>query len=179
MVVSSILKSRDALNHVLNLQRLSLANYLQCAKPWTRETDCKLSKIVSAIAAVQMQNAARVSELLIERYGRIDLGTFPAHFTGLNDLSINYAVPRVADDIERMIRDLRSSEDVLRGDRAAWHLVKGILRDEKRHLEMLWNEYHLSVANCGYSHGAPHFRSRRRGMAPPHWTHRRLRQEGS
>lgn len=165
MTVSSILKSRDALNHVLKLQRLSLANYLQFARPWTRHADCNLWDMVSRIAAVQMQNAARVSELLVERHARIDPGTFPARFTGLNDLSIEYVALRVVEDLERIIRDLRSCEDVLRGDGPAWDLVKAILRDEGRQLEMLRKECHPSLEKSGASRDIRHSRSCGRGSA--------------
>ncbi len=131
---------KTILNHVLNLQRFSLANYLRFARPWTREADHVLLAIVFGIADTQQKHAARVGQLFVERHASTDLGDFPRRFTGLNDLSIRYLAPLVVEDLKRIIHDLRSCGDAVRDDRPSWELVQAILADEQRHLRILLEE---------------------------------------
>ncbi len=132
--------SKTILNHVLNLQRFSLANYLRFARPWTHEADHVLLAIVFGIADTQQKHASRVGELLIERHASTELGTFPVRFTGLNDLSIRYLAPFVVEDLKGIIHDLRWCDDAVRDDRPSWELVQAILADEQRHLRILLEE---------------------------------------
>ena|SRR5687768_5270905 len=140
MGLRPIVDSRTVLNHVLNLQRFSLANYLRYARPWASEPDHVLLTVVFGIAQVQQENAKRVGVLLVERHASAEPGTFPMRFTGLNDLSIRYVAPRVVEDLERIIYDLRWCAEALREDRTAWELLQAILHDEERHLQMLRDE---------------------------------------
>lgn len=166
MTVQSFLNGRDALNHVLNLQRFSLANYLRFARPWTREADCKLLATVFDIAEVQMQNATRIGGLLVERHASIEPGSFPTRFIGLNDLSIEHAALRVAEDLDWIIRNLQSCEDVLGDDAAAWELVQGMLRDEKRNINMLRKDFYPPLGNSGHFREVRYIRRGRRGTWP-------------
>jgi hypothetical protein len=99
-----------------------------------------LLAVLFRIAEVQTQNASRIGELLVERHASVEPGAFPMRFTGLNDLSIRYATPRVVDDLERIIHELHGCGDLLRNDEVAWDLVQAILRDEQRHLTLLREE---------------------------------------
>lgn len=137
-----ISENRTVLNQVLNAQRFSLPNYLRYARPWARETDHLLLAVVFGIAEAQTQNANRIGELLIERHANVEPGTFPKRFTGLNDVSIRYAAPRVVEDLERIIGILRFCTEDLCDDPIALDLVRSILRDEQRHLQILNDELH-------------------------------------
>ena len=140
MALRSTVNSKDVLNHVLNLQRFSLANYLRFARPWASEPDHVLLTVVFGIAQAQQQHADRIGMLLVERHARAEPGTFPLRFTGLNDLSIRHVSPLVVEDLERMIHDLHGCAEALRDDSAASALVQAILRDEQRHLQILREE---------------------------------------
>jgi hypothetical protein len=128
------------LNRALNLQRFSLTNYLRYARPWASEADHILLALVFRIAELQMQNANRIGELLVERHASVEPGTFPMRFTGLNDLSIRYAAPHIVDDLEQIIHELHRCGELLRDDREACEIVQAILRDEQRHLTLLRDE---------------------------------------
>jgi hypothetical protein len=130
------------LNHVLNLQRFSLANYLRFARPWTQEPDHLLLTVVFGIAQAQQENATRIGELLIQRHASVRPGTFPISFTGLNDLSVRHVAPRVVEDLQRTIHDLGWCVEALPDDEAARRIVQAILRDEERHLQILRDELH-------------------------------------
>jgi hypothetical protein len=59
MPLRPVKQSKFILNHVLNLQRFSLPNYLRFARPWAREPDHILLKLVFGIAQVQHENDMR------------------------------------------------------------------------------------------------------------------------
>jgi hypothetical protein len=140
MEMRPLIKSESLLNHVLNLQRFSLANYLRFARPWTREADHLLLNVVFGIADAQTQNANRIAKLLVERHASVRPGTFPMRFTGLNDVSIRHAAPSVVEDLERTVHDLRWCAEALRDDDLARDIVQAILRDEQEHLQILRDE---------------------------------------
>ncbi len=140
MALRSIVHGKAVLNHVLNLQRFSLANYLRFARPWACEPDHVLLTVVFGIAQAQQKQAERIGMLLVERHARAEPGTFPLRFTGLNDLSIRRVAPLVAEDLERIVQDLHGCAEALRDDGPALALVQAILRDEQRHLQMLRDE---------------------------------------
>ena len=165
--------TRQVLNRALNLQRFSLAKYLRYARPWASEADHVLLAVVFRIAQVQKYNATRIGDLLVERHGSAEPGSFPLHFTGLNDLSIRHLAPLVVKDLQRVIHDLRSCAQALRDDSTALELVEAILRDEERHLQILCEELgHLnesdradqqsvSILNRRILHPQPNRRPRR------------------
>jgi hypothetical protein len=132
--------TRQVLNHALNFQRFSLANYLRYARPWASDADHVLLALVFRIAELQMQNANRIGELLVERHASVEPGTFPMRITGLNDLSIRYAAPHIVDDLEQIIHELYRCGELLRDDHEACEIVQAILRDEQRHLTLLRDE---------------------------------------
>jgi hypothetical protein len=142
MSLRPTITSKSILSHVLNLQRFSLANYLRFARPWTQEPDHLLLTVVFGIAQAQQENATRVGELLVERHASVQPGTFPMRFTGLNDLSVRHVAPRVVEDLEWIIHELRFCAEALRDDEAARKIVQPILRDEERHLRILRDELH-------------------------------------
>jgi hypothetical protein len=125
---------------VLNLQRFSLANYLRYARPWVGEPDHVLLSVLFGIAQVQRENAMRIGELLVQRHASVEPGTFPAGFTGLNDVSLRHVAMRVVEDLERIILELRLSAAALRDDAIAREIVETLLRDEERHVQILREE---------------------------------------
>jgi hypothetical protein len=140
MALRPVINSKAILNHVLNLQRFSLANYLRFATPWAKESDRGLFSVVFGIAEAQMENATRVGELLVERHASAKPGTFPMRFTGLNDVSLRHIAPHIVEDLERNTHDLRWCAESLSRDGTARNIVQEILRDEQRHLQTLREE---------------------------------------
>ena len=61
-------------------------------------------------------------------------------FTGLNDVAVRHVAPHVVEDLERSVHDLRWCAEALRDDATARDVVKGVLRDEQRHLLVLREE---------------------------------------
>jgi hypothetical protein len=173
MTLRAIVDSKAVLNHVLNLQRFSLANYLRFARPWACEPDHVLLTVVFGIARVQQEHVTRVGKLLVERHASAEPGSFPMRFTGLNDLSIRYVAPLVVDDLERIIHDLRCCAEALRDDGPALALVQAILRDEERHLQVLGDELRHTEQEPST---APQWASIRRGDKS---TERDVRQRSS
>jgi hypothetical protein len=137
MALRPVADSKAILNHVLNLQRFSLASYLRFARPRAAESDRDLLSVVVGIAEAQGENTTRLGELLVERHASAKPGTFPMRFTGLNDVSVRHLAPHIIQELERSVHELRWCADALRDDATARDIVKLVLRDEQRHLLVL------------------------------------------
>jgi hypothetical protein len=126
------------LNHLLDLERLSLANYLQYAQPWVRPTDQALRETVERIAREELECGRRIAALLVRRKAAVNLGQgFPAKYTAYNDLDLRYLLNRLIEDEERIIQEVRAALADLRGDAEAEALAAEVLRREQAHLKML------------------------------------------
>lgn len=126
-----------ALKNLHAIERFSLANYLRYAKPWVSAADQCLCEAVRRIGNQQLEFSDRVGALIIERRGHVDGGSFPFRFTAYNDLSVAYLAPRVMEDQEQIVRQVRAIAHQLHGDAVACDLVNEILGAEEAHLDSL------------------------------------------
>lgn len=147
MVLRPIADSRAVLNHALNLQRFSLANYVRFAKPWANESDRGLLSVLSNIAEAHTEGATRVGQLLVERHACVNGGAFPARFTALNDLSVRHVAAQMVEDLERNVRRLRSCAEALNDDVTAREIVDELLHEEQHHLRTLRDALNLGLEN--------------------------------
>ncbi|MCA9266164.1 MAG: hypothetical protein KDA60_20030, partial [Planctomycetales bacterium] len=119
------------------IENLSLANYLRYARPWVATADQCLAEAIRHIGDQQREFAERVGSLIIERYGRVEGRSFPFRFTAYNDLSVAYLAPRVMEDQERIVRQVRAIAHQLCADAVACDLASEILGAEQAHLDNL------------------------------------------
>ncbi len=126
------------LNHLLDLERLSLANYLQYSQPWVGPDDQPLRETVERIAREELECGRRIADLITLRKAGVNLSQgFPARYTAYNDVGLRHLLDRLIEDEERIIREVWAGVAELHGDAEAEALVAEILRSEQAHLKML------------------------------------------
>ena len=84
----------DVLNQLLRLLFRSLPVYLRETQFWTRGGDAPGLAVLQTIAADRKRFAKRLAAAIEQRGGVADAGRFPAAFTGLNDVSLEYILDR-------------------------------------------------------------------------------------
>ncbi|HZT82487.1 MAG TPA: ferritin-like domain-containing protein [Gemmataceae bacterium] len=126
------------LNRLLNLERFSLANYLQYARPVVRPGDEALREAVGQIARDQAECARRIAGAITRRKAGVQPSRgFPAKYTAYNDLDIRYLLGRLLEDEERIVREVWECLGELRGDPEAEGLAAEVLDSEQAHLKEL------------------------------------------
>jgi rubrerythrin len=126
------------LNRLLNLERFSLANYLQYARPVVRPGDEALRDAVGQIARDQAECARRIADAITRRKAGVQPSrSFPAKYTAYNDLDIRYLLGRLLEDEERMVREVWECLGELRGDPEAEQLAMEVLSREQAHRKLL------------------------------------------
>lgn len=125
------------LNQLYAIEQFSLANYLRYAKPWASAADECLAEAIRHIADRQCEFSQRVGALLIERRSHVVSDSFPFSFTAYNDLSLGYLAPRVMEDQERIVGQVRAIAHQLCADVTAFELTNEILAAEQAHLNDL------------------------------------------
>jgi len=113
--------------------KFSLAGYLCYARPWSVPTDERLRQTLQEIADEQKKNSDRAGSLIIERRGHFKGGVFPLRFASFNDLSLVYLAPLVVEDLERIVREVKSLARQLASNAPAYNVT----------LEILWSEQAL------------------------------------
>ena len=127
----------DVLNHLLRLLFRSLPVYLQGTRFWTRGGDVRGLNVLRTIAADRKRFAQRLAAAIEQRGGLADAGRFPTAFPGLNDVSLEYILERVARAQQEEIPDLQRCLVELEGDPEAHALAAEILANACQHREML------------------------------------------
>ncbi len=126
------------LNRLLNLERFSLANYLQYARPVIRSGDEALYDVVKQIASGQLNSGRRIARLIERHKGSIEPAQgFPAAYTACNDLAIHHVLDRLIKDQERIVREVETCLADLHGDQEAEHLAAEVLSSEQVHRKKL------------------------------------------
>jgi hypothetical protein len=127
-----------ALNRLLDLERLSLANYLQYAQPWIGPKDQMLRETVERIAREELEWGRRIADLITRRRAGVNLSqSFPARYTAYNDVELRHLLDRLIEDEERIIGEVWAILADLRGDAEAEALAAEVLACEQAHMKML------------------------------------------
>ena len=129
--------STVALNRLLATIYRSLPMYLTEADPWVRHNDQHAREVLATIVANQRRDCQRVAELVLERYGRLDLGEFPMEFTDLHFLSIDYLIGELVRHQKMDIATIEQCIDRLQHDPAGRTLAQEVLGSQRAHLEIL------------------------------------------
>jgi hypothetical protein len=127
----------DRLETVMHKFMYSVAHYLWFAHPWSSADARPIADALKRLGESHRDHIRRLGELLISRRRHIPRGSFPAAFTGLNDLSVQYVVPMAIEDENKIIRLLEAAAAELKLDSEAHTLLTDIIRSEKRHLQTL------------------------------------------
>jgi hypothetical protein len=127
----------DSLNCLLRTLSRSLAMYLSDARPWANREDMPAWREIDDLVFDQTHYAQRVSEAISERDGRLDPGSFPAAYTAIHDLSLEFLYRKVIESHCRDIETIERCAAELDDYPALESLADEILGNARGHLELL------------------------------------------
>ncbi len=125
------------LNELIVMHSRSLPVYLTDAAPWLTDKEASTADVLNLIAADHLMTVDRLAEAVLERNGRLRMGTFPTYFTGLHDLSIDYLL---RETLKRQAADTARIAEIageLAPDARAAALAKEAWGAAQGHLESL------------------------------------------
>ena len=130
-------KTLDMLNRLFGIEHRSLPTYLADACPWTHTGDEKATAALVNIVADRQALAGRIAELIDDRGGRVDTGSFPMEYTDMNLLSLDFLLLELVRCQKRDIADIEQIVTALAADREARDLAEEVLGAARAHLEAL------------------------------------------
>ena len=125
------------LNQVIALHARSLPVYLRDAAPWIRQEAADARATLDAIADDQLLTVNRLADYVQELDGAVDMGSFPMHYAGWHDLSLDFLLDRATENQVKAVANLEAIVSQLDGDPKAKALVEESLGAAKAHLDTL------------------------------------------
>lgn len=127
------------LNDLLIELHRSLLQYLAEAWPWISEESSDLKGAVLNAAEHQREDVGRIVHFLRERNHPVDFGMYPAEYTSLHYVSLEFLLTQIRDHQQSLVQWI----EVLQGDRAlqvdapALMLVREIAASERTALDRI------------------------------------------
>ncbi len=131
------LHTQQLLQDILRRESRSILAYVAEAYPWTTSTEEKTWAELQRLIAAEREAVASLGRFLVRR--RIPppyLPPYPAHFTTLNFLALDFLLPRLVEQERRSIADLERDRAALK-DPAAQAEVDKLLALKRQHLARL------------------------------------------
>jgi hypothetical protein len=127
----------DRLSEIIHRESRSLLRYLNDAYPWVRfGADEALNRLRGLARAEQEALSGLVRYFLREEHSLPPFSSYPASFTTMNFVSLDYLLPRMAADERRLLGLLESDCRALR-DAGARAAVEKFLEAKRQHLKAL------------------------------------------
>ena len=127
----------DSLNRLLQLVYRSLPVYLEGVQPWIAPGKEAALELLRRVAADHRRYAERLVSAIRQSGARPEFGSFPAFFTSVHDLSLDYLVRRVRESQRQALQEIdRCTADLAGQSRWQW-LADEILGNTQGYLEML------------------------------------------
>ncbi|MCA9265450.1 MAG: hypothetical protein KDA60_16435 [Planctomycetales bacterium] len=127
----------DFLNQVVAILGSSLPMYLSNAGPWVRRGLEKAEETLELVVVDQRRSIDRLSRLVMDLGGEPFSPSFPASYTGLNDVSLDYLLDLIAKQQAGNIDKVQVIVQALPEDSTARTLVEQTLGAARGHLETL------------------------------------------
>jgi hypothetical protein len=144
----------QALNRLLTILYRSLPMYLTYASPWTHRGDEKAMDVLSHVVEDQRRLSTKIAHYIMERYGPIELGEYPADFPDTHDLAFDFLVGKLLACQKADVASIEEIVAVLKEDREAQTLAEESLGAARGHLETL-EELAALAAKQGISWAKP------------------------
>lgn len=130
-------RTEATLQAFIRRESRSLLQYLADAFPWTTREEGPALAEFAKIAAEERQHAADAAKFLQKRRITVPyLGSYPASFTTMNFVSLDYLVPRLVQyEAQAIIRLERDLPDIKDAD--GRQLLERALEAKRRHLAQL------------------------------------------
>lgn len=130
-------QSQTLLQDILRRECRSVLSYVAEAYPWTNSTEEKALTDLQTIIAAEREATTCLGRFLVRR--RIPLPylpSYPASFTTINFLALDFLLPRLIEHQRQSIADLERDLAALK-DPAARAEVEKLLALKRRHLPQL------------------------------------------
>ena len=127
----------EILNHLLRLLFRSLPVYLEGGQLWTGSGHQNGVVVLHRIASDRRAMSQQLATAIYRRGGLAEGGNFPAAFTGMHDLALDYVVKQVRSTIEQDVKTIQHFAAAVADDPEALLLVNQALAAASKHLEML------------------------------------------
>ncbi len=125
----------DLLDELVRLHRFSLIRYLRYADPWAENREA--TEVLRQISDMQEATAERLETVILEHDGPLPVGDFPLEYTSLNDVALQYVLPKAVAYQRALIAALRDAVDQLDNEPRLQAMVEEALGEAKGHLETL------------------------------------------
>jgi hypothetical protein len=127
-------QTQSLLQDILRRESRSVLFYVAEAFPWTNSTEEKALKVLQQLIAAERQAVTELGQFLVRRRVPLPfLPSYPASFTTINFLALDYVLPRLVEHEHRSIADLERDLPSLK-DPAARAEVEKLLALKRRHL---------------------------------------------
>lgn len=125
------------LQDILRRESCSLLRYVTEAFPWTDSTEAKTLTDLQQILAAEREAVVGLGQFLVRQHVPLPyLPSYPANFTTINFLALDYVLPLLVDcerqSIAQLERDLASVKEA-----AARAEIEKLLTVKQRHLPQL------------------------------------------
>jgi len=129
--------TQHLLQDILRRESRSILTYVAEAYPWTPSMEEKIWTDLQQLIAAEREAVASLGRFLVRR--RIPLPylpPYPAHFTTINFLALDFLLPRLIEQERQSIADLERDRTALK-DPAAQAEVEKLLTLKRGHLTQL------------------------------------------
>lgn len=123
-VMSDQAKIVDALQQLVQVLGGSLPMYLANALPWTARGNEKSAETLSLVVHDQGQTLARAVTMIVGLGGVAEQPSFPAGFTSLNDVSLDYLLQRLSAEQTEIVPRLERLATILPAGSPARDLIE-------------------------------------------------------
>jgi hypothetical protein len=127
----------SVLNRIVSLHARSLPVYLTDAVPYLAAGSEAAQDSLKAIADDQVLMVNRIADHIQSLGGAVNPGSFPMHFAGWHDLTLDFLTAKSAERQANDIVEMESLIPVLASDPKAQSLAEEALGAAKAHLDTL------------------------------------------
>lgn len=127
----------DALNRLLAIHYRSLPMYLTEAVPWTHLGDERATAAVEDIVSSHKAIVVRLADEVQNRHEVVDPGDYPAEYTDLHFLSLDYLLIEILESLDLNIQSIQECVRRLEDDRVGKALAEEALGNARGHRQTI------------------------------------------
>jgi hypothetical protein len=135
-VIDQATKTTGVLNRLLQTLFRSLPMYLAEARPWTGRNE-GLGTVLASAATDYRSYFERLTDMILELGGPVEVGRFPTEFTDLHDLSVDYLLQKCIDLQRRDLGVIQCCVQSLTPQSTPRLLAEEVLGNARGHLERM------------------------------------------
>ncbi len=137
MVATTMASTNEILHKLVELHRRSLPAFLEDVKPWVARGSEDGEMLLHSIAQDQWELADEFERLLESRRVPASCGSYPAAFTDLQDVSVDFLIEESLHQQVRNVAAIEVASDLVKGDPAAWAVCQHALGVAMAHLDRM------------------------------------------